>query len=116
MEAWRRLTPSACTKTHGVGIRAGSVPRAAPTRTGRRWGNGSISKPHGRLRPSDSLTGWPPNWRRSFMLVDEIASFLVSQSIAVSGSTASWCVAKQYEPATPDRVFTVVETGVAGSY
>ena len=45
------------------------------------------------------------------MLVDEIASFLVSQSIAVSGSTASWCVAKQYEPATPDRVFTVVETG-----
>jgi hypothetical protein len=44
-------------------------------------------------------------------LVDEIASFLVTQGIATAGSTASWCVAKQYEPASPDRVFTVVETG-----
>jgi Bacteriophage minor capsid protein len=45
------------------------------------------------------------------MLVDEIAALLVSQGIALAGSTANWVVAKQYEPATPDRVFTVVETG-----
>lgn len=44
-------------------------------------------------------------------LLDEIAARLVSQSVGVQGSTASWTVYKGREPPTPDQVITVFETG-----
>ncbi len=45
------------------------------------------------------------------MLLDEVAGELISQGVGVAGSTAAWVVAKGYEPATPDRVIVLYETG-----
>lgn len=45
------------------------------------------------------------------MLLGEIANYLVSQGVAVAGSTASWSLGLGYEPASPDAVITVTETG-----
>jgi hypothetical protein len=44
-------------------------------------------------------------------LLDEVAARLISQSVGVSGTTAAWTVFKGYEPALPDKVITVFETG-----
>lgn len=44
-------------------------------------------------------------------LLDEVALRLVTQSVGVAGSTASWVVYKGHEPEVPDNVFTLFETG-----
>lgn len=44
-------------------------------------------------------------------LLDEIAARLISQSVGVTGSTASWSVYKGHEPELPDAVITLFETG-----
>ncbi len=45
------------------------------------------------------------------MLLPEIGNYLVAQGVAVAGSTAKWSLGLGYEPATPDGVITIVETG-----
>jgi len=44
-------------------------------------------------------------------LPDEVASYLQTQGIAPTGSTASWSIAKGYEVDSPDRLITILETG-----
>lgn len=43
-------------------------------------------------------------------LLDEVAARLITQSVGVAGSTASWSVYKGYEPPTPAAVITLFET------
>lgn len=44
-------------------------------------------------------------------LLDEVQSYLVTQGVGVAGSTANYVVAKGYEPDSPDKVITLLETG-----
>lgn len=44
-------------------------------------------------------------------LLDEVAARLISQSVGVTGTTASWAVYKGHEPELPDKVISIFETG-----
>lgn len=45
------------------------------------------------------------------MLLDEIATKLISAAVGVAGSTASWSVKKNFVSPSPDRIIVVTETG-----
>lgn len=45
------------------------------------------------------------------MLLPELANYLLGQGVTAAGSTASWVLAQGYEPADPDAVITLIETG-----
>src|SRR5512143_1312249 len=45
------------------------------------------------------------------MILDELATYLVSQGVGSTSQTASWAVFKGFEPETPDKCISLFETG-----